>query len=169
MRTRWSEPPNARSPAEPCARPGERGLPVLLDPNHRPTRWDEQQTAIRYGRELAATSTVVKCSLAEAELLTGVTGHGEAAEALAGLGPQLVVVTDGPGERSDRGSDLASCPPRPLSEVEMVSPLGAGDAFMGALAAGLADLGWDLSRVAEVLPAACADAAICCRSWGARP
>lgn len=146
-----------------------RGVPVLLDPNHRPTRWDTQQTAVRFGRELARTSTVVKCNLAEAELLTGVTGHREAADALAGLGPKLVVVTDGPGEVLTAGATAASFSPRPLTEAEIVSPLGAGDAFMGTLAAGLAELNWDMSRVAETLPAACADAAECCRSWGARP
>jgi sugar/nucleoside kinase (ribokinase family) len=50
----------------------------------------------------------------------------------------------------------------------MVSELGAGDAFMGSLAAGLSKLDWDLSRVPEVLADASADAAACCRTWGAR-
>jgi fructokinase len=147
----------------------ERGLPVLLDPNHRPTRWAEQQTAVGFSLELARSSAVVKCNRVEAELLTGVAGHRESTEALAGLGPQLVVVTDGPGEVLTAGATGGSFSPRPLGEAEIVSPLGAGDAFMGALAAGLAGLGWDLSRAAEALPAACADAAACCRSWGARP
>lgn len=147
----------------------ERGVPVLLDPNHRPTRWEEQQTAIDFGLELARSSAVIKCNRAEAGLLTGIVGHREAADALAGLGPQLVVVTDGPGEVLTAGAVKTSFAPPPLAESEIVSPLGAGDAFMGALAAGLAGLEWDLSRVSEALPAACADAADCCRSWGARP
>jgi sugar/nucleoside kinase (ribokinase family) len=148
---------------------GERGLPVLLDPNHRPTRWEEQQTAIDFGLELARSSTVVKCNRSEASLLTGVADHREATEALARLGPRLVVVTDGPGQVLTAGAVETSFAPRQLAGSQLVSPLGAGDAFMGALAAGLAGLDWDLRRVAEALPAACADAADCCRGWGARP
>lgn len=146
----------------------EAGLPVLLDPNHRPTRWNEQQTAVEFGLELAASATVVKCNVAEAEFLTGTTGRDQATEALAALGPALVVVTDGPREVVAAGAATAAATPPRVPATEMVSELGAGDAFMGSLAAGLAGLGWDLGRVSEVLPQANADAAACCRSWGAR-
>ena len=60
-----------------------------------------------------------------------------------------------PGEDPDRGRGHCLIRSTPVERVEVVSPLGAGDAFMGSLAAGLAGLGWDLGRVAEVLPAAC--------------
>jgi fructokinase len=145
----------------------EAGLPVMLDPNHRPTRWDEQQAAVAFGLELAASTTVLKCNVAEAELLTGLAG-GDAVEALAKLGPELVVVTDGPNEIRTAGVVECSESPPAVPDSEMVSELGAGDAFMGSLAAGLSKLDWDLSRVPEVLADASADAAACCRTWGAR-
>ena len=50
----------------------------------------------------------------------------------------------------------------------LMVPGGAGDAFMGSLAAGLSKLGWELSRVGEVLPQAAADATSRCGHWGAR-
>jgi fructokinase len=143
---------------------GELGLPVLLDPNHRPTRWSEEPVAVGYGLELARCSTVVKCNRGEAELLTGVADPSGSAAALAELGPDLVVVTDGPGRIVTAGAATAEWQP---GRTEVVSPLGAGDAFMGSLAAGLAGLGWNLSRVGEVLPDASDDATACCRHWGA--
>ncbi len=146
----------------------EAGLPVLLDPNHRPTRWSEQRTAVEFGLELAASATVVKCNVGEAEFLTGTSGRDAAVAALARLGPELVVVTDGPREVVTAGAASAADTPPRVPASEMVSELGAGDAFMGSLAAGLAGLGWDLDGVADVLPQASADAAACCRSWGAR-
>ena len=80
-------------------------------------------------------------------------------------GPRLVVVTDGQGRVLTAGAaETEYTPP----EAEVVSPLGAGDAFMGALAAGLAGLDWDFSRVAEVLPAAAAAGSAACAHWGAQ-
>ncbi len=141
------------------------GTPVLLDPNHRPTRWQEKADAIEFGLELARQTTVLKCNREEATLLTGEDDKVKAAQVLAGLGPRLVVVTDREAEIVTAGEAEARWVPE---RIEVVSPLGAGDAFMGSLAAGLAGLGWDLSRVAEVLPRAAAHATACCLHWGAR-
>ena len=145
---------------------GESGIPILMDPNHRPTRWDDEATAVDFGLELARRATVVKCNRQEATLLTGEESALEAARELAGLGPRLIVVTDREKEIVTAGEAEVRWTPQP---VDVVSPLGAGDAFIGSLAAGLAGLGWDLSRVAEVLPLATADATACCLHWGARP
>lgn len=144
---------------------GTAGLPVLLDPNHRPNRWRSDDPARELSRELAAAATVVKLNRAEAELITGIGEPLRAARELVALGPRLVVVTDGEGEVVTAGAAEARHRPQ---VVETVSPLGAGDAFMGGLAAGLAGLGWDLSRVDEVLPEAAAAAASVCGRWGAQ-
>jgi len=141
------------------------GLPLLLDPNFRPNRWPGEDPARAYCRELAAVATVVKLNRGEAELITGHADPGEAAAALVDLGPELVVVTDGEGAILTAGAAEASHRPEP---GETVSPLGAGDAFMGGLAAGLARRGWDLARVGEVLPEAANAAARVCRGWGAQ-
>ena len=141
------------------------GLPVLLDPNHRPNRWTSKDPAREFCRELAAASTVVKLNRDEAVLITGASDPLEAARELTSLGPGLVVVTSGDGEVVTAGAAETRFQPDPVAAV---SPLGAGDAFMGGLAAGLARLDWDLSAVAEVLPDAARAAASVCRHWGAQ-
>lgn len=144
----------------------ERGLPVLIDPNHRPGRWSRQETGAEYSRELIALSDVVKTNRAEAELFTGLGDQVAAAAALVDLGPRLAVVTDGAGEVVVRGESEGSFSPE---AIEVVSPLGAGDAFMAGLVAGLAEGDWDLSRADEVVPLACEEAGRACLGWGARP
>lgn len=144
----------------------EKGCPVLIDPNHRPGRWQEESTAAGYTRELVALSDLVKANRAEAELLTGIGDPGEAAFALLELGPAVAIVTDGAGEVVVRGRDEGSFTPEP---VEVVSPLGAGDAFMAGLVAGLARADWDFGATCDLLPVACAEAGRACRAWGARP
>ena len=140
-------------------------LPVLFDPNHRPNRWTGGDPAREYCRELAADSTVVKLNREEAELVTGHSDPLVAAREIVSTGPELVVVTAGREGIVTAGATEVRFRPEP---VDPVSPLGAGDAFMGGLAAGLAGLGWDLERVGEVLPAAAAAAAAACVRWGAQ-
>jgi sugar/nucleoside kinase (ribokinase family) len=86
--------------------------------------------------------------------------------ALLELGPEVVVVTDGDGPVICRGASSAASQPEP---VEVVSPLGAGDAFMGSLIAGLDRAGWDLGATGDLLGEACREAGQACRLWGARP
>jgi sugar/nucleoside kinase (ribokinase family) len=49
----------------------------------------------------------------------------------------------------------------------VISPLGAGDAFMGTLAAGLHRVGFDLRRAAEALQEAVEAGARTCTHLGA--
>ncbi len=143
----------------------KRGIPLLIDPNHRPTRWGSTEETLEFGRELIAAATVVKCNLEEARLFSGEHDPRMAIAALNAMGPELVVVTDREREIRTGGAAVATCTPE---RIEVLSPLGAGDAFMGSLAAGLARLDWDLARVSEVLPEAAADATRVCAHWGAR-
>ena len=140
-------------------------LPVLVDPNHRPTRWQAESDALGLGRELIEAATVLKCNREEARLFSGEDDAERAIAALEAMGPELVVVTDGEGEILTAGAAEVTWKPSP---VEVVSPLGAGDAFMGSIAAGLSALDWNLGRVAEVLPRAAADATAVCEHWGAQ-
>lgn len=139
--------------------------PLLFDPNFRPSRWAERGSAVEYCLELAGEATVIKLNRAEGELITGETGPLEAARKLAHAGAGLVVVTDGSGPVVTAGAVETVFTPEP---VEVVSPLGAGDAFMGSLAAGLVDLDWDLGRAGEVLPAATVAAGAICGCRGAQ-
>lgn len=140
------------------------GIPVVLDPNHRPGRWSDEAEAIQLTLELVRTATVVKANRAEAELLTGQAESREAAGELLELGPKLVVITDGPAEVTVAGETEATVSPEP---VELVSPLGAGDAFLGGLVAGLDASGWDLGSATDPVQAACEAAGRACRTVGA--
>lgn len=143
----------------------EQGVPVLFDPNFRPNRWTNESIAADFCRELAGNSAVLKCNRLEAKLISGEDDPFDAARKLANLGPRLAVVTDGQGVIRTAGAAEAEFAP---PSAEVVSPLGAGDAFMGALSAGLAALDWDFSRVSEVLPAAAAAGGVACGHWGAQ-
>ena len=143
----------------------ERGVPVLFDPNLRPNRWQEMDVAIGFCRELCEGAFLVRANRDEAAQLTGVEEPAAAASALCELGARLAVVTIGAEGAVIRGEAGGQ---EPSPQVEVVSPLGAGDAFMGALAAGLAGLGWDAARATEALPAATAAGAQACESWGAQ-
>lgn len=141
------------------------GIPVLLDPNFRPNRWRRVEDARDFCRELVVSSNVVKLNRAEARLIVGLEDPLEAAREISRLGPDLVVVTDGAGRVITAGVIEAAHAPQ---SVAAVSPLGAGDAFMGGLAAGLAARDWALESVAEVLPEAARSAASVCDRWGAQ-
>ena len=143
----------------------DRELPILFDPNLRPNRWRNIDRAVAVCRELCEGAFAVKATREEAELLTGDSDPAAAAGALCDLGAQIGVVTRGAAGAVMRGAaDAEAESPR----VEIVSPLGAGDAFMGALAAGLAKSGWDPARAAEALPGAVAAGAQACSGWGAQ-
>ena len=141
-----------------------RGLPVLFDPNLRPTRWDSVEVAAAHCREACEGAFLVKATHHEGELLTGHTDPIDAAEALCGFGARIAVVTrgaEGAVMRGDAAGDVNA------PTVDVVAPMGAGDAFMGALAAGLAARGWDPRRAEEALESASLAGAAACTSWGA--
>ncbi len=140
-------------------------MPILFDPNLRPNRWERMDRAIGFCRELCDGAFLVRANRSEAEQLTGVSDPESAASALCGLGARLGVVTMGAEGAVIRGAAEGR---HDSPEVEVVAPLGAGDAFMGALAAELARLGWDARRAAEALPAATAAGARACEGWGAQ-
>ena len=140
---------------------------MLFDPNVRPNRWEDLATVAELSRDLAADATVLRVNLDEARLLASAgeaSNPGELAEALLRLGPRLVVVSLGADGALVRGAASASVG---AEAVEVVSPLGAGDAFMGAFAAGLAERDWDLTVADEALPHAVAAGSAACAHWGA--
>ncbi len=143
----------------------DHGLPILFDPNLRPNRWEDLDRAVSYCRELCDGAFLVRATREEAALLTEAADPAAAATGLCALGARLGVVTMGAEGALMRGaaSGEAEAP-----EVDVVAPLGAGDAFMGGLAAGIAARGWDPSRAAEALPEAAAAGARACTGWGAQ-
>ena len=135
---------------------------VCFDPNIRPNRWGgDPEPAAAISRELVAGSTVVRTNRTEATQIAGVEDPREAADAIAALGAELAVVTLGAEGAVIRGACEAEAP---TPAVEVVSTIGAGDAFMGTLVAELAKLDWNLSRADEALgPALDAAADACTR------
>lgn len=143
----------------------ERGVRVCLDPNIRPNRWGgDANRAARAARELVAGSFLVRANREEASAIAGVADPRDAAAEIAGLGAELAVVTLADGGALIRGACEAELP---APEVEVVTTLGAGDAFMGTLVAGIAARAWDPARAGEALVAALEAAAQACTRWGA--
>lgn len=141
-------------------------VPVLFDPNLRPGRWQEIEVALELCRELAAGCLLIKTNLAEARLLADEPelDAPAAAKALSELGAELAVVTAGPEPAVARGVAAAECPPLLVPDP---NPLGAGDAFMAALSAGLHSENWDPAAIERALAAAVAAGAEACRRVGA--
>jgi sugar/nucleoside kinase (ribokinase family) len=143
----------------------ERGVRVCFDPNIRPNRWGgHPERAVEISRELIAGSYVVRANREEALDLAEADDPRRAAAELAEMGAELAVVTLGEEGAVIRGACEAELP---SPEVEVVSTLGAGDAFMGTFVAGLAERGWDLARAAEALGPALDAAAEACTRWAA--
>jgi sugar/nucleoside kinase (ribokinase family) len=143
----------------------ERGARVCFDPNIRPNRWGgDPRPAAEASRELVAGSYLVRANREEAVAIAGVDDPREAAAALAAMGAELAVVTLGEEGAVIRGAVEAEAP---APRVEVVSTLGAGDAFMGTLVAELAKRDWDAGAAGEALGPALEVAAEACTRWAA--
>jgi fructokinase len=143
----------------------ERGARLCFDPNIRPNRWGgDPRPAAEASRELVAGSYLMRANREEAVAIAGVEDPREAADALAEMGAELAVVTLGEEGAVIRGAVEAEAP---APRVEVVSTLGAGDAFMGTLVAELARRGWDAGAAGEALGPALEVAAQACTRWAA--
>jgi 5-dehydro-2-deoxygluconokinase len=128
-----------------------RGGITVHDLDFRPMLWRSGDDPGRWAREALARSSVAVGNLEEVEMATGTRDPVRAAAALLELGPELVIVKQGPaGVLARRGGETVVVAPIP---VEVVCGLGAGDAFGGALCHGLL-AGWGLERVIRFANAA---------------
>jgi fructokinase len=140
------------------------GAVILFDPNLRPNRWREMGRAVRLCREMIDGALVARANEWEAREITGESDPAAAASAFVEHGARLGVVTGHDGAVMRGAANAEATSPK----VEVVSPLGAGDAFTGALAAGLAEVDWEPSRGAEALKGAVEAGARACTGWGAQ-
>lgn len=141
------------------------GARVCFDPNIRPNRWGgSSEPAAKASRELIEGSFLVRANRDEAMAIAGVDDPGRAADELAAMGATLAVVTLGAEGAVIRGACEAEAP---APAVDVVSTLGAGDAFMGTLVAELALADWDPAHAAQALGPALAAAAAVCERWSA--
>jgi 2-dehydro-3-deoxygluconokinase len=98
--------------------------PVSFDVNYRPRLWpvDEAGPVLR---RLAGQAQIVFTGLDEARVLWGVDSPADVRALLPG--PETVVVKDGPVGAWSYGPDGETFAPAP--PVEVVEPVGAGDAY----------------------------------------
>jgi sugar/nucleoside kinase (ribokinase family) len=143
----------------------DRGVRVCFDPNIRPNRWGgDPRPAVEASRELVPGSFLVRANREEAMAIAGVDDPRRAAEKLVAMGAELAAVTLAEDGAVLRGACEAEAP---AADVEVVSTLGAGDAFMGTLVAGIALGDWDAARAAQALAPALDAAGQACTRWGA--
>jgi len=144
----------------------ERGRPLCFDPNLRLERWPSPEAAVDAARACLPGCLLVKANANEARLLTGEGDPAAAAEAIAAMGVELVVITLGPDGALARGALSHEVPGR---AARVVSTIGAGDAFFGTLLARLQAAGWDAADPAlrDALGAAVEAGARATESWGA--
>ncbi|WP_026379239.1 carbohydrate kinase family protein [Afifella pfennigii] len=112
---------------------------LTLDPNVRPTAEPDLDVWRRRVFDFLAVSDVVKASEEDVALLYPGIGAGEVARSWLEAGVGLVVVTRGAEGAEAYGGfgRIAAAAPK----VDVADSVGAGDAFMAALIAGLAERG----------------------------
>jgi sugar/nucleoside kinase (ribokinase family) len=143
----------------------ELGRQIVIDPNLRLHRWNAPAEAASEARALVKGAFLVKCNAEEARLLSGEEEPAAAAEGLLAMGAEHVIVTRGAQGALLRGGRLRQdVPGRPVTPL---STVGAGDAFMGAIIAGLAKTDFYAPAIAASLADAVAEGAAATQRWGA--
>ncbi len=121
-----------------------------LDPNLRLNVEPDREVWRRKMAEILPRMDLVKVSDEDLRLLHPETSAEEIAAAWLALGPALVVVTRG----AEGAFALAAGGARaeiPAEKIALIDTVGAGDSFMAALLAGLAETGrLDRARLAEI-------------------
>lgn len=153
---------------------------ITFDPNVRPLLMGRREDVVTRVESLVALAGVVKASAEDLTWLYPDDVPAAVADRWLGLGPSLVAITLGPDGVVAVGS-AAGPVQRPAVPVTVVDTVGAGDAFMAALVAGLGErqlLGraqsgrlaaLDGAELAAVLDGAALAAALTCSRPGADP
>lgn len=132
-------------------RRGDPSAIAIHDLDHRPGFWDDEREAGRWARAALRHATVAVGNVDEVSVAVGEREPRAAAAALLDLGVQLAIVKRGPdgvyARTAEQELDLAPV------VLDVVNGLGAGDAFGGALCAGLAG-GWGLEPTLRAANAA---------------
>ncbi|AZN29472.1 5-dehydro-2-deoxygluconokinase [Flaviflexus salsibiostraticola] len=124
---------------------------TIADLDYRPMFWESAETATREISAVLESVNVAVGNREECEIAVGESDPDRAADALLERGIELAIVKQGP-----RGTLAKTADERievPVTPVEVVNGLGAGDAFAGSLSHALI-LGWDLRRAIEFASAA---------------
>lgn len=124
---------------------------TILDLDYRPSLWPDAATARELAARAIALCTVVVGNLDECEMAVGERDPDRAAQALLDAGVELAIIKLGAdGVMLATNAGAWRVPPIP---IRVVSGVGAGDAFGGALVHGLLS-GWDEARIGTFANAA---------------
>ncbi len=149
----------------------EAGMLVSYDPNWRPTLWQDEREGKGRIWEAMELADVVHCAAEEWEFITGRHDLEAGAREILGTGPRLVVVTL--GERGCYYDDGENRGEVAGFAVDVVDPLGAGDAFVAAMLSQLIyaprDRGIAGGQLQEVMTYANAAGALTCMRRGVIP
>jgi 5-dehydro-2-deoxygluconokinase len=141
----------SRSTAQALLADRRRRPQVVLDLDYRPSFWRSEDEARATIGAAVDHVTVAVGNRVECEIAVGTSDPDAAADALLGRGVALAIVKQGrDGVLVATADERAVVPPVP---VEVVSGLGAGDAFGGALCKGLLS-GWPPLQTVEFANAA---------------
>jgi len=112
---------------------GDHGVAVSFDVNYRSALWLDAQNAAETLRALASRADIVFVGLDEAKTLWGTTDTDDVRSILAGVA--TLVVKDGSNEAVEySGSTVTRVP---ALSVDVIEPVGAGDAFAAGWLHGL--------------------------------
>lgn len=149
------------------ARALELGHPVVFDPSVRLHRWRNSPSgAAAACNACVPDAFLVKCNAGEARIMTGESNPERAAASLLAGGAQHVIVTVGSAGAILRAKGM-KVDVRAVPAARVVSTIGAGDVFLGAIIAQLGLTDYYPSALAAALPAAAEQAARACERWGA--
>ncbi|HUU54307.1 MAG TPA: carbohydrate kinase [Armatimonadota bacterium] len=147
------------------------GLLVSYDPNWRPTLWPDEREGKGRIWEAMALADVVHCAAEEWEFITGTHDLEGGARKILEAGPRLVVVTL--GERGCYYDDGETRGEVAGFAVDVIDPLGAGDAFVAAMLSQLMYAPKDRrmagEQLREVMTYANAAGALTCTRRGVMP
>ncbi|MDR1541953.1 MAG: carbohydrate kinase [Clostridiales bacterium] len=109
----------------------EKGKIISYDPNFRPALWSDEIEAKTVISKPIPSVDLLKVSLEEMELITGISDVKIGSAVLAEMGPSIVLVSLGANGAYFLCSD--GCGHLPAYKVDTIDTTGAGDAFLGAV------------------------------------
>ena len=116
----------------------DHGVIISYDPNYRPVLWNNESQAIRMMSLLLPYADIIKVADDEMTLLTGTEDYEEGSRILTeDYGVKLVIITLGSDGVFVRLGDMSDRVPGVKTEIADTN--GAGDTFLGAMLAKLAE------------------------------
>lgn len=123
----------------------EKGILISYDPNYREALWESLDEAVFWMKKPLEMADILKISDEELVLLTGTEDLDEGSKKLCEYGISLVMITLGSEGVYYRlnASGTDACGQVPAIHVDVCDTNGAGDTFLGAVLAQIANGGFD--------------------------